>query len=54
MKPLSLFTFRYSTLVSNFRPNKESSANAQVMKQLIGNLRVGTIHLPRTTILKVG
>jgi len=39
MTPLSLFTFRYSTLVSNFRPNKESSANAQVMKQLIGNLR---------------
>jgi len=39
MKPLSLFAFRYSTLVSNFRPNKESSANAQVMKQLIGNLR---------------
>ncbi|GJQ15855.1 hypothetical protein GpartN1_g7646.t1 [Galdieria partita] len=36
---LLLFSFRYSTLASNFRSNKESNANAQVMKEIIGNLK---------------
>ncbi|GJD11154.1 Methylcrotonoyl-CoA carboxylase beta chain, mitochondrial [Galdieria sulphuraria] len=41
-KRVSLFlsSVRYSTLVSNFRSNKESNANSQVMEQLLGNLRV--------------